>query len=115
MRPDAWWGVRVRVARLTRAMRRWSRARREAPFAELQRIESDPAYRALFFAELAAAISDREAEREAVVHAIEVAADRLRRLAGAGERGRAAGEQGWAGGVGDGEARGVGGGGGRAG
>ncbi|MFE2289930.1 hypothetical protein [Streptomyces sp. NPDC059452] len=50
------------------------------PFAELQRIEADPAYRALFLARLNAAITDRDAEREAVVHAIEAAADRLRAL-----------------------------------
>lgn len=64
---------------LTRAFR-WRRAEREAPFAELQRIESDPAYRALFLAELEAAIVDREAEREAVLTEVAAAADRLRRL-----------------------------------
>ncbi|WP_233436004.1 hypothetical protein [Streptomyces anulatus] len=57
-----------------------SPAARAVPFVELQRIESDPAYRALFLAQLDAAITDRDAEREAVVHAIEAAADRLRTL-----------------------------------
>ncbi|MFD3414353.1 hypothetical protein [Streptomyces cyaneofuscatus] len=80
---------RVRVARLT-----WARTRHrsapEAPFAELRRIESDPAYRALFLAQLDEAITDRDAEREAVLHAIEAAADRLRRLVGPGDGERAA-------------------------
>ncbi|MBT2426900.1 hypothetical protein J7F02_14760 [Streptomyces sp. ISL-112] len=66
----------------------WALTRRppepEAPFAELQRIESDPAYRGLFLVQLDAAITDRDAEREAVLHAIEAAADRLRRLVGPG-------------------------------
>ncbi|WP_411083220.1 hypothetical protein [Streptomyces sp. cmx-18-6] len=57
-----------------------SPAEHDVPFAELQRIESDPAYRALFLARLGAAITDRDAEREAMVHAIEAAADRLRAL-----------------------------------
>ncbi|NEB40740.1 hypothetical protein G3I54_28150 [Streptomyces sp. SID14515] len=51
-----------------------------APFVELVRIESDPAYRALFFAELEAAIESRYATRMAVVEEVEVAAERLRRL-----------------------------------
>ncbi|MGW8485338.1 hypothetical protein [Streptomyces sp. NPDC055886] len=50
------------------------------PLAELVRIESDPAYRALFCAELDAAIVDRFANRAAVVAEIEAAADRLRDL-----------------------------------
>ncbi|MFE2290061.1 hypothetical protein [Streptomyces sp. NPDC059452] len=54
--------------------------RPRSPFAELVRIEADPAYRALFLAELDAAIADQDAEREAVVSAVEVAAERLRRV-----------------------------------
>ncbi|MEW1628456.1 hypothetical protein AB0387_13715 [Streptomyces sp. NPDC089173] len=71
--------VRGRLARLTRALVR-RRDECEAPFAELRRIESDPVYRALFLAELEAAIADREAEREAVLVEVAAAADRLRRL-----------------------------------
>ncbi|MET7868754.1 hypothetical protein [Streptomyces cyaneofuscatus] len=81
--------LRVRAARLTWALTR-RRPEPEAPFAELQRIESDPAYRALFLAQLDAAITDRDAEREAVLHEIEAAADRLRRLVGPGDGERAA-------------------------
>ncbi|MER7256551.1 hypothetical protein [Streptomyces parvus] len=44
------------------------------------RIESDPAYRALFCAELDAAILDRFANRSAVVAEVRAAADRLRAL-----------------------------------
>ncbi|MDT0492782.1 hypothetical protein RM717_19960 [Streptomyces griseus] len=67
----------------------------DAPFAELQRIETDPAYRALFLARLNAAITDRDAEREAVTHAIEAAAEHLRHLVTdpnsvSGDHGRAA-------------------------
>ncbi len=51
-----------------------------APLTELARIESDPAYRALFFAGLDAAVADRFATRSAVVDEIEAAADRLRSL-----------------------------------
>lgn len=75
--------LRVRAARLTWALTR-HRPEPEAPFAELQRIESDPAYRAMFVARLDAAITDRDAEREAVLHAIEAAGERLRRLVGPG-------------------------------
>ncbi len=50
------------------------------PLAELVRIESDPAYRALFCAELDAAIQDRFANRAAVIAEVQAAADRLRRL-----------------------------------
>ncbi|ALU93715.1 MULTISPECIES: hypothetical protein [Streptomyces] len=50
------------------------------PLAELVRIESDPAYRALFCAELDAAIQDRFANRAAVVAEVQAAADRLRAL-----------------------------------
>ncbi|MFF2715768.1 hypothetical protein [Streptomyces sp. NPDC058011] len=71
--------VRGRLARLTRALVR-RRDECEAPFAELRRTESDPVYRALFLAELEAAIADREAEREAVLVEVAAAADRLRRL-----------------------------------
>ncbi|WP_308342316.1 hypothetical protein [Streptomyces sp. MW-W600-10] len=55
-------------------------ARPVAPFAELVRIESDPAYRALFFAELDEAIESRHAARMAMVEEVEVAAERLRSL-----------------------------------
>ncbi|MEU0380065.1 hypothetical protein ABZ093_22545 [Streptomyces cyaneofuscatus] len=82
-RPTLVQRLRVRAARLTRTLTR-RRAEPEAPFAELQRIESDPAYRALFRAQLNAAITDRDAEREAVLHAIEAAGERLRRLVGPG-------------------------------
>ncbi|MFJ6511780.1 hypothetical protein ACIQMO_03675 [Streptomyces sp. NPDC091406] len=50
------------------------------PLDELIRIESDPAYRALFCAELDAAIQDRFANRAAVVAEVQAAADRLRAL-----------------------------------
>ncbi|MEV5579757.1 hypothetical protein AB0L39_14505 [Streptomyces parvus] len=50
------------------------------PLAELVRIESDPAYRALFCAELDAAIRDRFANRAAVLAQVQAAADRLREL-----------------------------------
>ncbi|MGW4034861.1 hypothetical protein ACWEIM_01000 [Streptomyces sp. NPDC004778] len=51
-----------------------------SPLAELVRIESDPAYRALFCAELDAAIRDRFANRAAVVAQVQAAAARLREL-----------------------------------
>ncbi|GAB2942915.1 hypothetical protein [Streptomyces sp. NPDC059173] len=57
------------------------------PLAELVRIESDPAYRALFCAELDAAILDRFANRAAVVAEVQAAADRLRALVLHGEPG----------------------------
>ncbi|MEU8100345.1 hypothetical protein ACF1BR_17755 [Streptomyces rubiginosohelvolus] len=57
------------------------------PLAELVRIESDPAYRALFCAELDAAIQDRFANRAAVVAEVQAAADRLRALILHGEPG----------------------------
>ncbi|MEW2068906.1 hypothetical protein [Streptomyces sp. NPDC007346] len=66
------------------------RARPDGSFAELRRVESDPAYRALFLAELDAAITDRDAEREAVVNAIEAAAARLRCLIRSGGSGESA-------------------------
>ncbi|MFK0186547.1 hypothetical protein ACIQV1_20300 [Streptomyces rubiginosohelvolus] len=53
---------------------------RPHPLAELVRIEADPAYRALFCAELDAAIQDRFANRAAVVAEVQAAADRLRAL-----------------------------------
>ncbi|MYR95558.1 hypothetical protein GTW60_18465 [Streptomyces sp. SID4937] len=61
-----------------------------APFAELVRIEADPAYRALFFAELDAALEDRLATRTAVVAEIEAAAEQLRNLVQRSDHGRAA-------------------------
>ncbi|MFD3974293.1 hypothetical protein [Streptomyces cyaneofuscatus] len=94
-RATSWQRLRRRVARLTRALTLTDRraAEPDAPCAELRRIASDPDYRALFLAELDAAITDRDAERKAVLHAIEAAADRLRCLvvgpgdgSGAGER-----------------------------
>ncbi|MFD8955682.1 hypothetical protein ACFXKH_38745, partial [Streptomyces caelestis] len=48
------------------------------PFAELQRIEVDPAYRALFLAKLDTAISDRMAQRAAMVDEVEWVAEVLR-------------------------------------
>ncbi|MFJ8847587.1 hypothetical protein ACIRFF_32335 [Streptomyces cyaneofuscatus] len=87
--PTPFQRLRVRAARLTWPLTR-RRAKSDAPFAELQRIESDPAYRALFVAELDAAITDRDAEREAVLHAIEAAAQRLRRMVSPDSGGRAA-------------------------
>ncbi|MFE3429713.1 hypothetical protein [Streptomyces sp. NPDC059171] len=57
------------------------------PLAELVRIESDPAYRALFCAELDATIRDRFANRAAVVAEVQAAADRLRALILHGEPG----------------------------
>ncbi|MBM7057757.1 MULTISPECIES: hypothetical protein [Streptomyces] len=60
------------------------------PLDELVRIESDPAYRALFCAELDAAIVDRFANRAAVVAEVQAAADRLRDLVRHGEPGRSA-------------------------
>ncbi|SCE20295.1 hypothetical protein GA0115243_108413 [Streptomyces sp. ScaeMP-e83] len=54
------------------------RSEHDEPFAELVRIESDPVYRALFFAELDAALSDRLAECKAMVDEVARAADALR-------------------------------------
>lgn len=50
----------------------------DEPFAELQRIEVDPAYRALFLAELNTAISDRMTQRAEMVAEVEWAAEVLR-------------------------------------
>ncbi|MEV1047906.1 hypothetical protein [Streptomyces sp. NPDC049916] len=74
--------LRVRFPGLTSALTRRLR-RGVVPFAELVRIESDPAYRALFCAELDAAIAERYAVRTEVaeeVEEVEAAADRLRAL-----------------------------------
>lgn len=71
--------LRLRLPRLTWALTRRSR-HPARPFDELVRIESDPAYRALFFTELNAALSERLATHTAVVEEIEAAADRLRDL-----------------------------------
>ncbi|MFJ8556493.1 hypothetical protein ACIRD0_03645 [Streptomyces microflavus] len=82
--------IRARL-RLPRLM--WALTRRPgptSPFAELVRIESDPTYRALFCAELDAALEDRLATRTAVVDEIEAAAERLKALIRHGDHGRAA-------------------------
>lgn len=52
----------------------------DRPLAELRRIESDPAYRALFLSRLDAVIVGRETERDAFAAAVAAAADRLRGL-----------------------------------
>ncbi|WP_326683827.1 hypothetical protein OHB31_10420 [Streptomyces microflavus] len=83
--------IRARL-RLPRLM--WALTRRPAhptaPFAELVRIESDPVYRALFCAELDAALEDRLATRTTVVDEIEAAAERLKALIRHGDHERAA-------------------------
>ncbi|PVC88588.1 hypothetical protein DBP19_23390 [Streptomyces sp. CS090A] len=81
--------LRLRLPRLTYALTRRP-AERESPFAELVRIEADPAYRALFFAGLDAALEDRLATRTAVVAEIETAAEQLRDLVQRSDHGRAA-------------------------
>ncbi|XMN09150.1 hypothetical protein ACK8N7_25490 [Streptomyces griseobrunneus] len=81
--------ARLRLPRLMWALTRRP-ARPAAPFAELVRIESDPAYRALFFAELDVALEERLATRTAVVDEIEAAAERLKALIRHGDHGRAA-------------------------
>ncbi|MFD8466073.1 hypothetical protein ACFV10_13305 [Streptomyces cyaneofuscatus] len=81
--------LRLRLPRLMWALTRRP-ADRESPFAELVRIEADPAYRALFFAGLDAALEDRLATRTAVVAEIEAAAEQLRDLVQRGDHGRAA-------------------------
>ncbi|MDX2403728.1 hypothetical protein NJO91_11375 [Streptomyces microflavus] len=65
-------------------------ARPTPPFTELVRIETGPAYRALFCAELDAALEDRLATRTAAVEEIESAAERLKALIRHGHHGRAA-------------------------
>ncbi|XQE82125.1 hypothetical protein ACN24L_28550 [Streptomyces microflavus] len=79
--------LRIRLPRLM-----WALTRRPAtpPFTELVRIETDPAYRALFCAELEAALEDRLATRTAAVEEIESAAERLKALIRHGHHGRAA-------------------------
>ncbi|MFJ4961122.1 hypothetical protein ACIP6P_01455 [Streptomyces sp. NPDC088729] len=81
--------LRLRFPRLMWALTR-TPAENGAPFDELVRLESDPAYRALFFAELDASLDDRFATRTAVVEEIEAAADRLRALIACGDDERAA-------------------------
>jgi hypothetical protein len=67
---------------------------RDQPFAEPQRIESDPEYRALFLAGPDAAITERSAEHvtelDAFVDGVEAAADRLPNLVGTDNGERAA-------------------------
>ncbi|MFJ7331240.1 hypothetical protein ACIQVN_34020 [Streptomyces cyaneofuscatus] len=82
--------LRLRLPRLMWALTRRPAAAPTAPFAELVRIESDPVYRALFCAELDAALDDRLATRTAMVEEIEAAAERLKALIGHGDHGRAA-------------------------
>ncbi|MFD4141589.1 hypothetical protein [Streptomyces sp. NPDC058572] len=66
----------------------------DQPFADLQRIESDPAYRALFLAGLDAAIAERNAEHVAELNAfvdvVKEAAGELRNLVGPDNGERAA-------------------------
>lgn len=81
--------LRLRLPRLMWVLTRRP-ADRESPFAELVRIEADPAYRALFFAGLDAALEDRLATRTAVVAEIEAAAEQLRDLVQRSDHGRAA-------------------------
>ncbi|MFF0057417.1 hypothetical protein ACFYRI_23850 [Streptomyces microflavus] len=83
--------VRLRLPRLMSALTRRA-AQPDSPLAELVRIESDPAYRALFCAELDAALEERLATRIAVVKEVEAAAERLKALIRHGEHdhGRAA-------------------------
>lgn len=69
--------LRLRLPRLTWALTRRSH-HPARPFDELVRIESDPAYRALFFAELDAALGERLAAHTAALEEIEATADRLR-------------------------------------
>ncbi|MFE9013059.1 hypothetical protein [Streptomyces cyaneofuscatus] len=81
--------LRLRLPRLMYALTRRP-AERESPYAELVRIEADPAYRALFFAGLDAALEDRLATRTTVVEEIETAAARLKALIRPGDHERAA-------------------------
>lgn len=57
---------------------------RDAPFAEVQRIDSDPEYRALFLAGLDIEIQRRDGERaaelQALIDGLDTAAERLRTL-----------------------------------
>ncbi|MEV8050642.1 hypothetical protein [Streptomyces bacillaris] len=71
--------LRQRLTRFARALTRTHRP--VSPLDELVRIETDPAYRALFFSQLDAALDNRHAaEQSAVVEEIEAAAERLRAL-----------------------------------
>ncbi|MFD3954892.1 MULTISPECIES: hypothetical protein [Streptomyces] len=74
--------LRLRLNQLARAFTWRLRPRRTVlPFVELVQIESDPAYRALFFAQLDAALDERHtAAQTTVVEEIEAAAERLRAL-----------------------------------
>ncbi|MFJ9524590.1 hypothetical protein [Streptomyces cyaneofuscatus] len=81
--------LRLRLPRLMYALTRRP-AERESPYAELVRIEADPAYRALFFAGLDAALEDRLATRTTVVAEIEAAAEQLQNLVQRSDHGRAA-------------------------
>ncbi|WP_371537425.1 hypothetical protein OG217_21340 [Streptomyces sp. NBC_01023] len=83
--------VQARLRRyLPRIMRVLAPQRPGLPalFAELQRIESDLAYRTRFFAGLNAAVAERNAERIAELEALRTAVDQLRNLVhpGNGER-----------------------------
>ncbi|MFH8372519.1 hypothetical protein ACH4A7_03120 [Streptomyces cyaneofuscatus] len=82
--------LRLRLPRLMWALTRRP-TERESPYAELVRIEADPAYRALFFARLDAVLEDRLATRRtAVVEEIEAAAARLKALIRPGDHERTA-------------------------
>ncbi|WP_217689194.1 hypothetical protein [Streptomyces sp. CAI-155] len=71
--------LRDHLARIARALTRTHRPC--SPFEELVRIETDPVYRALFFAQLDAALDDRHAaEQTTAVEEIKAAAERLRAL-----------------------------------
>lgn len=71
--------LRDHLARIARALTRTHRPC--SPFEELVRIESDPVYRALFFAQLDAALDERHAaEQTTAVEEIKAAAERLRAL-----------------------------------
>lgn len=78
--------LRARFPRLT-----WALTCQPAPnpalFTELRRLETDPAYRAVFRARLDAAIAERDAVREAEAHAAEAAAAELLRVTGPRRRG----------------------------
>ncbi|MFJ7187659.1 hypothetical protein [Streptomyces bacillaris] len=78
-RSDLLTRLRDRLTRLAHALTRPHQP--ASPLDELVRIESDPAYRALFFAQLDAALDERHtAAQTAVVEEIEAAAERLRAL-----------------------------------
>ncbi|WP_328319284.1 hypothetical protein [Streptomyces sp. NBC_00388] len=81
--------LRRRFPRIMR-LRTLTPQRPELPalFAELQRIETDLAYRTRFFAGLNAALAERNAERMAELESLRTAVDHLRNLvhSGNGER-----------------------------